>query len=135
MENHRVIRRALTLALAMAVQGGSLCAPFLHAHVDEDVDDHHHSTSVHAHVSGHAPSHARHDGVSVDEPDHDRAIYLQVFVAVEAAPFAVPAVAPALFDLTTPPERPAHAAVEVTHGHDPPRAAALDSRPPPTFLS
>jgi len=132
MDNSDVIRRVFTFGLAVAVQAGAVYAPFLHAHVDEDAD-HHQPTSVHAHLSGHAPSHAAHCGIGVDEPDHDRAIYLQVFVAVQPAPFDVPAAAPALFDLTAPAERPAHAAVEVTHGHDPPLVAALDSRPPPSF--
>jgi hypothetical protein len=130
MENHGVIRRVLTFGLAVAVQAGAVCAPFLHAHVDEDAD-HHQPAAVHAHLSGHAPSHAAHCGIALDEPDHDRAIYLQAFVAVQPAPFEVPAAAPALFDLTTPPEQPAHVTVEVTHGHDPPLVSALDSRPPP----
>ncbi|HLG60214.1 MAG TPA: hypothetical protein VI485_33035 [Vicinamibacterales bacterium] len=127
-----MIRRVLTFGLAVAVQAGAVCAPFLHAHVDEDHDDHH-STSVHAHLSGHTPSHALHHGIAVDEPDHDRAVYLQLFVAVQATPFEIPAIAPALSDLTALPERPAHGTVEVTHGHDPPLVAALDSRPPPVL--
>jgi len=134
MENHGVIRRVLTIGLAVAVQAGAVYAPFLHAHVDEDAD-HHQATSVHAHFSGHVPSHATHDGATVDDRDHDRAIYLQGFVAVQPVPFEIPAAAPALFDLTSPPERPAHTTVEVTHGHDPPLVSALDSRPPPFFLS
>ena len=125
-----MIRRVLTFGLAVAVQTGTVWGPFLHAHVDEDHDDHH-STPVHAHFSGHAPSHAVHKGVAVDEPDHNRAIYLQVFVAVQPAAFEIPAIAPALFDLAAPPERPAHVTVEITHGHDPPLVSALDSRPPP----
>jgi hypothetical protein len=130
MQNHGVIRRLVTFALAVAVQAGAVYAPFLHAHVDEDHDDHH-STSVHAHFSGHTPSHALHHGMAVDDLDHDRAVYLQMFVAVQATAFEIPAVAPAPFDLTALPERPAHVTVEVTHGHDPPLVAALDSRPPP----
>ena len=55
-QNSHVIRRMLALGLALAVQGGAVCAPFLHAHVDADHDDHH-STSVHAHFSSHAPAH------------------------------------------------------------------------------
>lgn len=124
-------RSLLAGVLALCVPLGALCAPFLHAHVDEDADHHDHPTSVHAHVSGHAPSHAVPHGLTLDGPDHDRAIYLQVFVAVHPAAFEIPAVAQAPFDLTAPEERRAHITVEVTHGHDPPFAAALDSRPPP----
>jgi hypothetical protein len=133
MENHGVIRRVLTFGLAVAVQAGAVCAPFLHAHIDEN-SDHHRPTSVHAHFSGHIPSHPACNGIAVDEADHDRAIYLQVFV-VQPVPVEVPAAVPTLFDLTAPPEQPAHVTVEVTHGHDPPLVSALDSRPPPSFLS
>jgi hypothetical protein len=125
-----VIRRVLTFGLAVAVQMGAVYAPFLHAHVDEDAD-HHQPTSVHAHFSGHTPSHAPCAGASADHPDHDRAIYLQVFVAVQPVPFEVPAAASSPFDLVAPAEQPAHVTVEVTHGHDPPLVSALDSRPPP----
>jgi hypothetical protein len=131
VHNRHVIRRVLAFGLAVAVQAGAVYAPFVHAHVDDDADHHDHPTSVHAHFSGHAPSHTAHNGVTLDEPDHDRAIYLQVFVAVNPVPFEIPAVAPSPFDLTAPAERPAHLTVEVTHGHDPPLGAALDSRPPP----
>jgi hypothetical protein len=107
VHNRHVIRRALAFGVAVAVQASAVYAPFVHAHVDEDADHHDHPTSVHAHFSGHAPSHAAHNGVTLDEPDHDRAIYLQVFVAVNPVPFEIPAVAPSPFDLTAPAERPA----------------------------
>jgi hypothetical protein len=129
-----VIRRVLALGLALAVQGGAVCAPFLHAHVDADHDDHH-STSVHAHFSSHAPAHVEHEGVSVEEADRDHAIYLQVFVAVEASPFQSPDIPRATFALTPVVELAPRTFVIVTHGHDPPLVSALDSRPPPLFLS
>ena len=125
-----MIHRVLTFGLAVAVQAGALYAPFLHAHVDEDAD-HHHPSPVHAHFSGHTARSEAHHGVSLQEPEHDRAIYLQMFVAVQAPLFEIPAVPPPLFALAAAPERPAHMTVEVTHGHDPPRVHALDSRPPP----
>jgi len=123
-------RSLLAGILALCVPIGAMCAPFLHAHVDEDAD-HHHPASVHAHLSGHTPSHAAHHGVSLEAPDHDRAIYLQVYVAVQPTSFDVLDATPPAFVLAAPPERPAHVTVAVTHGHDPPLVAALDSRPPP----
>jgi hypothetical protein len=134
-----VIRRVLALGLALAVQGGALCAPFLHAHVDADHDGHH-SPSVHAHFTSHAPSHVQHPGfseggVAVEDADRDHAIYLQLFVAVEASPFQSPAVPRTTFALTPVVERAPRTFVIVTHGHDPPLVNALDSRPPPLFLS
>ena len=130
-----MIRRLVALGLALAVEGGAVCAPFLHAHVDADHDDHH-STSVHAHFSSHAPAHVQHEGISIEDADRDHAIYLQVFVAVEASPFQSPAVPRATFALTPVVARAPRTFVIVTHGHDPPLVAALDSRPPPLiFLS
>jgi hypothetical protein len=127
-----VIRRVLALGLALAVQGGAVCALFLHAHVGADHDDHH-STSVHAHVSSHARSAVEHEGVSVEEADRDHAIYLQVFVAVEAPVFQSPALPRASFTPAPLIERAPRIFVVVSHGHDPPLVHALDSRPPPLF--
>jgi len=129
-----MIRRCLALGMALAVQGGAMCAPFLHAHVDADHDDHH-STSVHAHLSSHAPAREAHDGVSVEDADRDHAIYLQVFVAVETSQFQTPILPRATFVLMPPVTRAPRMFAIVTHGHDPPLVAALDSRPPPLFLS
>ena len=129
-----MIRRVLAFGLALAVQGGAACAPFLHAHVDADHDDHH-STSAHAHFSSHAPGHIAHDGVSVDDADHDRPIYLQVFVAVEPSIFQAPALPRAVFAVIPVIAHAPRTFVIVTHGHDPPLVDALDSRPPPRFLS
>jgi hypothetical protein len=111
-----------------------VCAPFLHAHLDADHDDHH-STSVHAHFSSHAPARIAHDGVSVEEADRDHAIYLQVFVAVEASVLQTPALPRATFAVVPVIEHTPRTFALVTHGHDPPLVHALDSRPPPSFLS
>lgn len=129
-----MIRRVLALGLALAVQSGAVCAPFLHAHVDADHDDHH-STSVHAHLSSHAPAPVEHDGVSVEDADRDHAIYLQVFVAVETSQFQTPVLPRATFTLAPLVTGAPRIFAIVTHGHDPPLVAALDSRPPPLFLS
>jgi hypothetical protein len=134
MDNTSVIRRILALGLALAVQGGAVCAPFLHAHVDADHDDHD-ATSVHAHVSSHAPAHVQHEGVSVEESDRDHLIYLQVFVAVQASVFQSPALPRAVFAPVPAIERTPRTFVVVSHGHDPPLVHALDSRPPPLSLS
>jgi hypothetical protein len=139
INNIRVIRRVLAFGLALAVQGGAVCAPFLHAHLDADHDDHH-STVVHAHVSSHAPMQVQHPGlpeggVSVEGADRDAAIYLQIFVAVEATPFHPPALPRGVFAAAPIVERAPRTFVIVTRGHDPPLLDALDSRPPPPFLS
>jgi hypothetical protein len=139
MDNTGVTRRILALGLALAVQGGAVCALFLHAHVEADHDDHH-ATPVHAHFSSHAPARVEHPGfseggVSVEESDRDHAIYLQVFVAVQASVFQSPALPRAVFAPVPVIERTPRTFVVVSHGHDPPLVHALDSRPPPLFLS
>jgi hypothetical protein len=126
--------RSIAWLLAIAVPVGALYGPFLHAHVDENGD--HHEIAVHAHVSGHERSHQEHDdGIIVHESEDERAIYLHAAVAVAPARFDVPIAPPPLLGFDAPQERPAHPAVEVTHGHDPPLLDALESRPPPSSLS
>jgi hypothetical protein len=125
-----VIRRLLAFGLALSVQGGAVCAPFLHAHLDADHDDHH-ATSVHAHFSSHAATHVQHDGVSIDETEPQSAIYLQVFVAVKPALFQPPALPRVVFAPVPVIEPAPRMPVLVSHGHDPPLVHALDSRPPP----
>jgi hypothetical protein len=117
--------------LALAVQGGAICTPLVHAHADTDHDDHR-STLVHAHWSSHARAPVAHDGSSVESTDRDP-IYLQVFVAVETATFQVPLLPRATFTLTPLGTRVPRRIAIVTHGHDPPLVAALDSRPPPSL--
>ena len=131
----RVSRRSIVWLLTIAVPVGALYGPFLHAHVEDD-GDHHRETAVHAHLSGHNhSSHERHDSIAVQESEHERAVYLQAAVAVATALFDVPVAPPPSFGLGALQERPAHPAVEVTHGHDPPLLDALQTRPPPFFLS
>jgi hypothetical protein len=124
----------LALGLALAVQGGAVCAPFVHAHVDADHGDHH-PTSVHAHFSSHAPAHVQHEALSIEDADRDHAIYLQVFVALNASVFQSPALPRAVFAPVPVTAHTPRTFVLVTHGHDPPLVHALDSRPPPAFLS
>jgi hypothetical protein len=137
MMDRRTFGRIRALVLAVVVPVGAVCAPFLHAHVDED---HHHATSVHAHVTSHVSSHgSTHDAHETPELEadggHDRAIYLELFVAVQTTPLATPDLPVASFTLTASSERSPRTPVLVSHGHDPPFDDALDSRPPPLSLS
>ena len=111
-----------------------MCTPFLHAHVDADHDDHQ-SASVHAHFSSHAPGHLKHQGVALEEADRDHPIYLKTFIAEEAAAVQSPALPRTVFAPVPAVERAPRQFILVTHGHDPPVAHQLDSRPPPFFRS
>ena len=114
----------------------ALYAPFVHAHPDDHDTDHHDGPAVHAHFAAHrTPAHALddhdHDGTAVEADDHDRAVFLQGFVA---APTASVHILPAIVDaveLATPEERASDQPLLVAHGHDPPSVLLLPSRAPP----
>jgi hypothetical protein len=127
------VRRIVAIVLALAVPAGALRAPLLHAHPDGA-----HHAAPHAHLGGHEHHHTTYDAPgnpAVHEQDEERAAYLDALAAVDARPVAVVGTTTPVFEPATPPERPAHASVEVTHGHDPPLADPLASRPPPARLS
>jgi hypothetical protein len=71
--------------------------------------------------------------MGVDE--HDRAVFLNAFVAVPASSFPTPAIALGVFEVEAPRERAPHRVVEIASGHDPPCLRSLGSRAPPFFLS
>lgn len=128
-----VRRRVPAYVMLAALPFGALYSPYLHAHVHED-DDHHRSTIVHAHVAGHASDHDDHaadDGPAIHEADHDRAVYLESFVAVHPASVEPPVVNGSAFEFVAPAEQAAHISVVVTHGHDPPWRTSLGLRAPP----
>lgn len=121
--------------LAALLPVGALCAPLVHAHLDDHHVPHHAGRTIHAHVHPHgAPPETARDAdphrptVGSDEPGHTLA--LQHFLAV-AASVSLPAIAaerylpPALLRSAAP--RPP----AVTHGHDPPSAGRSAPRAPP----
>jgi hypothetical protein len=126
-----ILHRPIAWLLAVAVPMGAFCMSFLHAHVDAED---HHRAELHTHFSGHERTQHEHGGISLQDPERDRAIYLPAYIAVQTTIADIPAAPPPAFEFGRSPERPAHPAVEVTHGHDPPLVDALDSRPPPRFL-
>jgi len=48
-----VVRRLLAVCLSVAVPIGALCAPLVHAHLDDHHGGHHQANRVHAHLGGH----------------------------------------------------------------------------------
>lgn len=130
-----VFRKGFALALSIAVPFAALCAPPVHAHVDD------HGGEIHAHYSPHS-SHATthdHDGSERARPTHveesendEQAVFLQLFVAVSAQAFALPAVTPPPLELAPPAEAGLPARFQVVHGHDPPSLTSLPSRAPPS---
>ena len=144
-----MFRKGFALALSIAVPFAALCAPPVHAHVDDHDSAHrdgahHDGVAVHAHYAPH-PSHApphEHDGsertrpTHVEESEHDeQAVFLQLFVAVAAQTFVLPAVVPPVLTLTPPPDAGFPPQFHVVHGHDPPFLKSLPARAPPSFLS
>jgi hypothetical protein len=129
-------RKFLAIVSVVAVQCAALTAPFIHVHLENHVTGHHAGPAMHAHLSEHTGHHAlHHDGLEVEGPDDDRAIYPQIFVAVGAASFDPPALVAESVVLPFPSERPAIRPLTVFHGHDPPGHTRLSPRAPPAFLS
>ena len=137
LNNADVLRGVIAAGLCVAIQVAALCAPLVHAHLDDHDGDHHGAARVHAHVSGHHvgryeaadPTPAVHPG---DDPEE--ATRLQVFVAVQAAAFADPAPPPARFVLSPALESNVRRPPEVVRSHGPPERSPADSRAPPAFL-
>jgi hypothetical protein len=131
-----VVRKALALALSVAVQGAAVGAPLAHAHPDDHATDHHHGRAVHVHWAAHTHSPHPADVPVLDDDDHDRAVFVNTFVCVAASAMPAGAVPHQTFKLLIPAESTTHRPVEVTHGHDPPYCSSLPSRAPPaSFLS
>jgi hypothetical protein len=134
-----VFRAIVAVSSAVVLQLAALGAPLLHAHLDDhDHDGHHGVARVHAHLGGHATAHhsRHHHGQAIDEDESaERATGLQLFVAVEPTPFAIPAVPQARYALPVPLASIMRRPPAVTHSHDPPRVGTAASRAPPAFPS
>ena len=130
------MRKVIAVTVIFAVQAAVLGAPLVHAHPDDHATTHHEGRSVHTHWAGHSHStHHRTDAPSFSADDHDRAVFLNPFVAVAVSHLAVPSAAQAVFRLIVPEERAALGGVEVVRSHDPPFTSSLLSRAPPALLS
>ena len=129
------MRKVIAVALALAVQATAVSAPLVHAHPDEHATPHHAGRAVHTHWAGHGQSHHSSNAPAVGTADHDRAVFLNAFVAVAVSPVPAPGVTPAILDLPVPAERPAHRIFDTARSHDPPFFRSLSSRAPPVFLS
>jgi hypothetical protein len=123
-------------ALALLVPMGAAAAPMLHVHLDDYDTDHHHGRALHGHLAGHehhAPAAAA--TARLESHDDGRTLTPSLFVAVTPASFTLPAIVPERFVVAPPTVRAAHLLLQVTHGHDPPLAAAIAPRAPPARLS
>lgn len=131
-------RTFTAVALSVAIPLGALCAPLVHAHMDDHHDGHHAATRVHAHLGGHGVDHhsSSKDGRAIEpDADPDHVIRLQVFVAVHAAAPAAPALPQARY---TPPallESIMRRPPAEVYSHGPPGASPAGPRAPPVFPS
>ena len=131
------MRRFLAAGMCVSLVVASVAAPLTHFHDDDHDTDHHQARGVHAHFSGHHAPPVSHDPRQrdVEANDSERAVYLQVFVAVGGTSMSVPAAVVASIPVIAPPEAPAHRSVPIAQGHDPPVVRSRPSRAPPAFLS
>jgi len=133
--NKKHVRKVIAVGLSLAVQAAALSAPLVHAHPDDHATEHHDARAVHTHWAGHARSSHSSDAPALGTDDHDRAVFLNVFVAVAASSFPAPGVTHLVFELPVPGERAAQRDLEMLHSHDPPFFRSVSSRAPPAFLS
>jgi hypothetical protein len=129
------VRKVIAIALSLAVQAAALSAPLVHAHPDDQATEHHGAGEIHGHWAGHGHSHDPSQAPALDAADHDRAVFLNAFVAVAASPFPAQAVTLNAFELPAPRERAPHRVIDIANGHDPPCLLSLSSRAPPSVLS
>ena len=127
-----MLRSVISAGLIAAIQVAALVAPFVHEHDDDHPTAHHTARAIHGHLSGHVTLHHRDDRPEIEAPDHDRAVYLPIFVAMGASTIAVGvATVEQTAELTIPVATYAHRSTESLPGHDPPLAGSLSPRAPP----
>lgn len=129
------MRKALAVAVSVAIQLSALSAPLLHVHPDSQTTDHHRGRTVHSHWVEHHPAESVPGTPAIEEADHDRAVFLNVFVARAGSWLPAPGLSLDVFALPAPAERRSSRAIDVVRSHDPPGGRTAPSRAPPTFLS
>ena len=129
-KNQAVIRAVVATSLTLALQLAAIWAPLVHLHPDDHAD-HHGAPPIHAHFSGHAGTAVPSGQAELAQDDDERAVFLQLFVAVAATTFPAIAAPASLFTVVPAIETSAHPPVDVVHGHDPPFMRSLPSRAPP----
>lgn len=127
------VRKITALALCLAVQGAALTGPLVHAHPDDLATAHHAGRAIHTHWGGHAHASAPSGTPAVASEDHDRAVFLNAFLAAETAVAPSFVLVQAVFELPVPAERAPHRGIDAGRSHDPPLIGSLPSRAPPTF--
>lgn len=129
------MRKVIAVALSFLVQWGAITGPLVHAHPDDAATAHHDGRAVHAHWGGHAHSSDHSESPSLDADDHDRALFVNAFVAVSASVPEAPVVGQGAFALPVPAERASQRGIEVVRSHDPPLPGCRCPRAPPSVLS
>lgn len=133
-KNRAVPRRLIAAGLVVSVQVGALCAPLVHAHVDDRHTHHHDGRTIHAHLHGHhLPAAEQRDGLTPGVPraDESAVIRLQTFLAIDRLGFEMPALVSALFTVHRVQEPGERRPLQFVHSHDPPVAGLTGLRAPP----
>jgi len=129
-------RRFVALVTSAFLVAAALAAPMTHVHDDHHAEGYGSPHTIHAHLSGHpAPPAGAGREPELQDDATDRTLYVQLFVAVAAAPTDVPAAVVSAFPVIAPDEAAAHVSHQIVHGHDPPLVGSVASRAPPSLLS
>lgn len=129
------VRKAIAVALTVTIQGAALAGALVHAHPDDHATAHHHGRAVHTHWAAHAPGAQPTGAPAVGTADHDRAVFLNAFVAVAGSLIPAAAAPQDVFEVPVPPDGVGRRGVEVVRSHDPPPFPTVSSRAPPARLS
>ena len=150
-------RKLIAVAVTLAMPVAAVCAPLVHAHLD----DHAHGHRIHAHLSGHASHHDEGHGHSrsSEEPalaakhhhadEHgdpaatfvaaddssERATSVPLYVAVQKDVLLQPVLPPASFAMAAPLRSVLRRPPDVVRSHGPPVVRLSPSRAPPSFAA
>jgi hypothetical protein len=129
------VRTLIAVVVSFAIQSAAFTAPLVHEHPDDHASDHHHGRVTHAHWSGHQHASRPADSPAIQADDHDRAVFLNAFVAVGASPLPRHAMVFETFEPAMPADRLVCRGIDIVRSHDPPLVLPTPSRAPPAFSS
>ena len=126
-------RRLLSFGLCIALQVGALSAPFVHAHLGDEHEDHHRTGRVHTHLEGHgheARPASELPAIHAEEED-GQVLRVPLFVAAQNDASFLPALAETTFAVSSVPVSSLRTPPEVVRSHGPPSLDRSAPRAPP----
>jgi hypothetical protein len=126
-------RRLLSFGLSIAIQVGALTAPFVHAHLGDQHEDHHRAGRVHTHLDGHAQEARPASGLPAmhAEGEDGQVLRVPLFVAAQNDASLLTALVETIFAVSSVPVSSMRTPPEVVRSHGPPPVDRTAPRAPP----